>query len=68
MVRYWSNCWCHFCIAGFVDGLRAIVTVGKTVVNAIMAISNGVKGLWKRLKGDSKGADKAFKDMKKKLI
>ena len=36
-----------FAIAGFVDGLRAIVTVGKTVVNAIMAISNGVKGLWK---------------------
>ena len=32
-----------------------------------MAISNGVKGLWKRLKGDSKGADKAFKDMKKSL-
>ncbi|HAP3316334.1 TPA: phage tail tape measure protein, partial [Enterococcus faecalis] len=56
-----------FAIAGFVDGLRAIVTVGKTVVNAIMAISNGVKGLWKRLKGDSKGADKAFKDMKKSL-
>lgn len=56
-----------FAIAGFVDGLRAIVTVGKTVVNAIMAISNGVKGLWKRLKDDSKGADKAFKDMKKSL-
>lgn len=56
-----------FAIAGFVDGLRAIVTVGKTVVNAIMAIANGVKGLWKRLKGDSKGADKAFKDMKKSL-
>ncbi|MBD9856134.1 phage tail tape measure protein [Enterococcus faecalis] len=56
-----------FAIAGFVDGLSAIVTVGKTVVNAIMAISNGVKGLWKRLKGDSKGADKAFKDMKKSL-
>ncbi|WP_429864091.1 tape measure protein [Enterococcus faecalis] len=56
-----------FAIAGFVDGLRTIVTVGKTVVNAIMAISNGVKGLWKRLKGDSKGADKAFKDMKKSL-
>ena len=56
-----------FAIAGFVDGLRTIVTVGKTVVNEIMAISNGVKGLWKRLKGDSKGADKAFKDMKKSL-
>lgn len=56
-----------FAIAGFVDGLRAIVTVGKTAVNAIMAIANGVKGLWKRLKGDSKGADKAFKDMKKSL-
>ncbi|RTK54043.1 phage tail tape measure protein [Enterococcus faecalis] len=56
-----------FAIAGFVDGLRAIITVGKTVVNAIMAISNGVKGLWKRLKGDSKGADKAFKDVKKSM-
>lgn len=56
-----------FAIAGFVDGLRAIVTVGKTAVNAIMAIANGVKGLWKRLKGDSKGADKAFKDVKKSM-
>ena len=56
-----------FAIAGFVDGLRAIVTVGKTAVNAIMAIANGVKGLWKRLKGDSKGADKAFKDVKKSI-
>ncbi|NSP41322.1 phage tail tape measure protein [Enterococcus faecalis] len=56
-----------FAIAGFVDGLRTIVTVGKTVVNAIMAISNGVKGLWKRLKDDSIGADKAFKDMQKSL-
>lgn len=57
-----------FAIAGFVDGLRAIVTVGKTAVNAIMAIANGVKGLWKRLKGDSKGADKAFKDVKKSMF
>lgn len=56
-----------FAIAGFVDGLRAIITVGKTAVNAIMAIANGVKGLWKRLTGDSKGADKAFKDVKKSL-
>ncbi|HBI2011582.1 TPA: phage tail tape measure protein [Enterococcus faecalis] len=56
-----------FAIAGFVDGLRAIITVGKTAVNAIMAIANGVKGLWKRLKGDSKGADKAFKDVKKSM-
>ncbi|HHP5671089.1 TPA: phage tail tape measure protein [Escherichia coli] len=56
-----------FAIAGFVDGLRAIVTVGKTAVNAIMAIANGVKGLWKWLKGDSKGADKAFKDVKKSM-
>lgn len=56
-----------FAIAGFVDGLRAIVTVGKTAVNAIMAIANGIKGLWKRLKGDSKGADKAFKDVKKSM-
>lgn len=56
-----------FAIAGFVDGLRAIVTVGKTAVNAIIAIANGVKGLWKRLKGDSKGADKAFKDVKKSM-
>lgn len=56
-----------FAIAGFVDGLRAIVTVGKTTVNAIMAIANGVKGLWKRLTGDSKGADKAFKDVKKSI-
>ncbi|MBA0950115.1 MULTISPECIES: phage tail tape measure protein [Enterococcus] len=56
-----------FAIAGFVDGLRAIITVGKTAVNAIMAIANGVKGLWQRLKGDSKGADKSFKDVKKSL-
>ena len=56
-----------FAIAGFVDGLRAIITVGKTAVNAIMAIANGVKGLWKRLTGDSKGADKAFKDVKKSI-
>ena len=56
-----------FAIAGFVDGLRAIVTVGKTVVNAIMALANGFKGLWKRITGDSKGADKAFKDMKKNM-
>lgn len=56
-----------FAISGFVDGLRAIITVGKTAVNAIMAIANGVKGLWKRLTGDSKGADKAFKDMKKSI-
>lgn len=56
-----------FAIAGFVDGLRAIITVGKTAVNAIMAIANGVKGLWKRLKGDSEGADKAFKDVKKSM-
>uniref|UniRef100_UPI00359C7910 phage tail tape measure protein n=1 Tax=Enterococcus faecalis TaxID=1351 RepID=UPI00359C7910 len=56
-----------FVIAAFVDKLRLIVTVGKTAVNAIMAIANGVKGLWKRLKGDSKGADKAFKDVKKSM-
>lgn len=56
-----------FAISGFVDGLRAIVTIGKTVVNAVMAMSNGIKGLWKRLKGDSKGADKAFKEAKKSL-
>lgn len=56
-----------FAIAGFVDGLRAIITVGKTAVNAIMAIANGVKGLGQRLKGDSKGADKSFKDVKKSL-
>lgn len=56
-----------FAIAGFVDGLRAIITVGKTAVNAIMAIANGVKGLWQRLKGDSKGAYKSFKDVKKSL-
>ncbi|WP_207413563.1 phage tail tape measure protein [Enterococcus hirae] len=56
-----------FAISGFVDGLRAIVTIGKTVVNAFMAMSNGIKGLWKRLKGDSKGADKAFKEAKKSL-
>ncbi|MEN2267739.1 phage tail tape measure protein [Enterococcus faecium] len=56
-----------FAIAGFVDGLRAIVTIGKTVVNAVMAMSNGIKGLWQRLKGDSKGADKAFKDVKKSI-
>ena len=31
-----------FAIAGFVDGLKH-VTARKTVVNAIMAISNGVK-------------------------
>ncbi|EME8213392.1 phage tail tape measure protein [Enterococcus faecium] len=56
-----------FAISGFVDGLRAIVTIAKTVVNAVMAMSNGIKGLWKRLKGDSKGANKAFKEAKKSL-
>ncbi|MFG5393360.1 phage tail tape measure protein [Enterococcus faecalis] len=56
-----------FAIAGFVDGLRLIVIVGKSVVNAVMAMANGIKGLWKRLTGDSEGADKAFKDAKKSL-
>ncbi|HFD0553591.1 phage tail tape measure protein [Enterococcus faecium] len=54
-------------IASFVDMLRTIITVGKTAVNAIMALANGFKGLWKRIKGDSKGADKAFKDVKKSM-
>ncbi len=54
-------------IAGFVDMLRTIITIGKTAVNAIMALANGFTGLWKRIKGDSKGADKAFKDAKKNL-
>ncbi|ENZ5542425.1 phage tail tape measure protein [Enterococcus hirae] len=56
-----------FAIAGFVDMLRVIITAGKSAANSIMALANGVKGLWKRLTGDSKGADKAFKDMKKNL-
>lgn len=57
-----------FVIVGFVDGLCVIVIVGKMVVNVIMVILNGVKGFWKWLKGDFKGVDKVFKDMKKSLF
>lgn len=50
-----------------VDGFRLIVTTGLSVVKAATAVGNGIKGLWSKIKGDSKGADQAFKDMKKNI-
>lgn len=50
-----------------VDAFRAIVTAGLTVVKTALAVGNGIKGIWLALKKDSKGSEKAFKDMKKNL-
>ena len=50
-----------------VDAFRSIVTAGLTVVKTALAVGNGIKGLWAKIKGDNKGADKAFKDMKNNL-
>lgn len=54
-------------VALLVDAFRTIVTAGLTVVKTAMAVGNGIKGIWLALKKDSKGSDKAFKDMKKNL-
>lgn len=54
-------------VALLVDAFRTIVTAGLTVVKTAMAVGNGIQGLWAKIKGDDKGADKAFKNMKKNL-
>lgn len=54
-------------VALLVDAFRTVVTAGLTVVKTAMAVGNGIQGLWAKIKGDDKGADKAFKNMKKNL-
>lgn len=55
-------------VALLVDAFRAIVTAGLSVVKTALAVGNGIKGLWAKIKGDSDGADKAFNDMKQNLV
>ncbi|MGM0217642.1 tape measure protein [Enterococcus sp. AZ126] len=54
-------------LASIVDGFRSLVFAGVAVVKTASAVGNAIKGLWAKMKGDNKGADKAFKDMKNDL-
>ena len=54
-------------VALLVDAFRTIVTAGLTVVKTALAVGNGIQGLWAKIKGDDKGADRAFKNMKKNI-
>lgn len=54
-------------IAAVVDGFRMMVFAVTSVVKAVQALSQGLNGLWQRIKGDSDGADESFKKMEKSI-
>ena len=47
-----------------VDAFRLMVFSITSVIKAVMALGQGLKGQWQRIKGDSDGADESFKKMK----
>lgn len=54
-------------IAGVVDAFRALVFAGLSIIKTATAVGNAMTGLWKKIKGDDKGAEKAFDAMKSDL-
>lgn len=54
-------------IAGVVDAFRSLVFSGLSIIKTATAIGNAMTGLWKKIKGDDKGAEKAFDAMKNDL-
>lgn len=54
-------------IAAVVDGFRLMIFAVTSIIKSVQALSQGMKGLWQRIKGDSKGADESFKKMNKSI-
>lgn len=54
-------------VAGVVDAFRALVFAGLSIIKTATAVGNAMTGLWKKIKGDDKGAEKAFDAMKSDL-
>lgn len=49
-----------FAIAAVVDGLQGLLAYFKSVWDMSKAVGNGLKGIWKSVTGDTKGAEEAF--------
>lgn len=52
-----------FGISAVVDAFRLMVFAVTSVIKSIQALGHGLSGLWKKIKGDSEGADESFKKM-----
>lgn len=49
-----------FAIAAVVDAAQALIATFKSILDIGSAVGRGIEGVWKKIKGDDKGADEAF--------
>nr|DAG81818.1 MAG TPA: tail tape measure [Caudoviricetes sp.] len=56
-----------FAIAAVVDAAQALIATFKSILDIGSAVGRGIEGIWKKIKGDDKGADEAFSKAGKSL-
>ncbi len=56
-----------FAIAAVVDAAQALIATFKSILDIGSAVGRGIEGVWKKIKGDDKGADEAFSKAGKSL-
>jgi tape measure domain-containing protein len=56
-----------FAIAAVVDSAQALIATFKSILDIGSAVGRGIEGIWKKIKGDDKGADEAFSKAGKSL-
>lgn len=54
-------------IAAVVDAAQALIATFKSILDIGSAVGRGIEGIWKKIKGDDKGADEAFSKAGKSL-
>lgn len=56
-----------FAIAAVIDSAQALIATFKSILDIGSAVARGIEGVWKKIKGDDKGADEAFSKAGKSL-
>lgn len=54
-------------IAAVVDAAQLLIATFKSILDIGSAVGRGIEGVWKKIKGDDKGADEAFSKAGKSL-
>lgn len=54
-------------IAAVVDSAQLLIATFKSILDIGSAVGRGIEGVWKKIKGDDKGADEAFSKAGKSL-
>ncbi|WP_251712876.1 tape measure protein [Lactococcus ileimucosae] len=56
-----------FAIAAVVDAAQTLIATFKSILDIGSAVAKSIEGVWKKIKGDDKGADEAFSQASQSL-